>query len=45
LADDIDTASKQGGLPAFFNTTDDLSLIAVHERRLDSIIIDLTVSR
>lgn len=44
LADDIDVASKQGRLPAFFNSTDDLSSIAEHERKLDSIVVDLTLA-
>jgi hypothetical protein len=44
LADDIDLAKAENKFVAFLNSTDKLSAIAVHDKRLDSIIGELTVS-
>jgi hypothetical protein len=44
LADDIDRASRQGKIPAFFNSADDSSAVTGHVQTLDSIVGDMTVS-
>jgi len=43
LADDIDQAKAENKFSAFLNSTDELSAIAVHDKKLDSIIGDLTL--
>jgi hypothetical protein len=43
LAEDLNKASKQGRLAAFFNGTEGLSSIHTHTTTLDSLVEDLTV--
>lgn len=44
LSEDIDKASKQGRLVNFFTSTDALASLSAHQKRLDSIINDLTAA-
>jgi len=44
LADDMDQAKAENKIIAFFNITDESSAIAVHDKKLDSIIGDLTLT-
>jgi len=44
LSEDIDEASKQGRLVNFFSSTDALASLSTHQKKLDSIINDLTAA-
>jgi hypothetical protein len=44
LARDLESASKQNKLEAFFNSDDDVSSLDSHNESLNFIIADLTVS-
>jgi len=44
LSDDIDEASKRGRLVNFFTSTDGLASLSTHQKKLDSIINDLTAA-
>ena len=44
LAGDLEVASRQNKLEAFFNSDDDLSSLDSHTEALNNIIADLTVS-
>ncbi|KDR74270.1 hypothetical protein GALMADRAFT_250053, partial [Galerina marginata CBS 339.88] len=44
LSQDIEQASKQGKLLRFFNSTDAITSLSAHQKKLDSIVNDLTAA-